>query len=80
MDNNHNLTYGIYKCDKVKDKCVTCKSRLCFDNHVLNHVTGERFDIKLKGSCDTRNCVYIIKCKVKDCQYQYIYWSYYKPY
>ena len=69
MDNNQNLTYGIYKCDK--DKCVTCKSRLCFDNHVVNHVTGERFDITFNGSCNTRNCIYVIKCKHDNCQYQY---------
>jgi hypothetical protein len=39
---------------------------------VSNHVTGEQFDIKVSGSCDTKNCIYVIKCKQNNCQYQYI--------
>ena len=60
----------IHAC--IRKKCVTCSNRLCYDNFVSNHVTGEQFDIKVSGSCDTKNCIYVIKCKQNNCQYQYI--------
>ena len=60
----------IHAC--IRKKCVTCSSRLCYDNFVTNHITGEQFDIKIGGSCDTKNCIYVIKCKRDNCQYQYI--------
>ena len=62
--------YGIKKCDKKK--CVTCSSRLCYDDNVINHVTGEIFDLQIKGSCESKNCIYVIKCRKENCNYQYV--------
>ena len=31
-----------------------------------------QFDLEINGSCDTKNCVYVIKCKKENCQYQYV--------
>ena len=56
----------------TRKRCVTCSSRLCFDGFVNNHVTGQQFDLSIKGSCDSKNCIYIVKCKQDGCQHQYI--------
>ena len=61
---------GIHAC--TRKRCVTCSSRLCFDGFVNNHVTGQQFDLSIKGSCDSKNCIYIVKCKQDGCQHQYI--------
>lgn len=63
-------SYGIKRCDRVT--CITCSNRLCLEDHFINYVTGERFNITLEGSCRTRNCIYIIKCKHVGCQMQYV--------
>ena len=60
----------IEKCNS--NRCVTCLNRLCLDSFVENHITGERFDILLNGSCNTKNCIYVIKCSHPCCQYQYV--------
>ena len=63
-------SYCIKKCKR--NCCVTCLNRLCLDNFVDNHVTKERFDILLNGSCDSKNCIYVIKCRHPGCKYQYV--------
>ena len=78
MDSNHHPdnpndgedSYCIKKCRR--NRCVTCLNRLCMNNFVDNHVTKERFDILSNGSCDTKNCIYVIKCRHPGCQYQYV--------
>ena len=64
-----NSEFHMTRC--TRSRCVTCSSRLCLDNFVTNHVTGEVFYIDFNGSCDTTNCIYVIKCEHPDCQYQY---------
>ena len=65
------ITYNMENCDRAR--CVTCKGgRLCMDNSVTNHITGEVYPLKFTGSCLTKNCVYVIKCKQSGCQFQYI--------
>lgn len=66
-DNNHVIS----KCDRTR--CITCKGgRLCLDNFVQNHITNELFPLTINGSCRTKNCVYVIKCKEEKCKYQYV--------
>ena len=64
------LSYGISKC--TRKRCVTCSGRLCMDNSFKNWVTGEVFTIDFLGSCNTKNCVYVIKCKQPECNLQYV--------
>ena len=70
---DNSSTHGhITKCDRVR--CVCCKSdRLCLDRSYFNYVTGEEFHLPqdFKATCSTKNCIYLIKCKQPQCQYQY---------
>ena len=63
-------TFCMVKCGR--SRCVTCYNRLCLDNSFKNNVTGENMYLEFNGSCSTKMCVYIIKCKVPGCQMQYI--------
>ena len=60
--------YSMYRCDR--NSCMSCSSRICMDNYVKNHVTKESFSLTFNGSCDTKNCVYVIKCTHIGCNYQ----------
>ena len=62
--------FSIEPCDKKS--CVTCLNRLSFDNFYNNWTTNSTFLIDFNGSCQTKNCIYLIKCLHKDCKYQYI--------
>ena len=42
------------------------------DNFFTNHVTLENFPLTFNGSCNTKNCVYVIKCTHAGCNYQYV--------
>ena len=77
MDNNSTFTsttdnadFNMVHCDK--NSCMACSSRICMDNFVINHVTSEKFPLTFNGSCNTKNCVYVIKCTHADCNYQYV--------
>ena len=72
VDNSNDATATYYMEKCKRKRCVTCANRLCLDNFVDNHVTGERFCISSNGSCDTKNCVYVVKCGHPGCQYQYV--------
>ena len=69
-DSRPQTAFGITSCDRRS--CVTCSSRLCYDNFYTNFTTNTTYNIDFNGSCKTRNCVYIIKCTHTDCKYQYI--------
>ena len=71
--NNSSSQNNITKCDRAR--CVCCKSnRICLDSTYCNFVTGEVVQLPLdfKATCTTKNCIYLIKCKKPNCQYQYI--------
>ena len=65
-----NADFNMVHCDK--NYCIACSSRICMDNFVINHVTSEKFPLTFNGSCNTKNCVYVIKCTHADCNYQYV--------
>ena len=68
---DESITYKMENCDRVR--CITCKAGiLCMDNSVTNRITGDIFPLTFTGSCLTKNCVYVIKCKHSGCQFQYI--------
>ena len=55
-----------------RSRCITCSNRLCLDNIFNNNVTGETMFLEFNGSCSTKNCIYMIKCKVPECQMTYV--------
>ena len=62
--------FSITSCNRKS--CVTCTSRLCYDKYYTNYTTKTDYFISFNGSCQTKNCVYIIKCKREGCKYQYV--------
>ena len=62
--------FSITSCNRKS--CVTCTSRLCYDKYYTNYTTKTDYFISFNGSCQTKNCVYIIKCKHEGCKYQYV--------
>ena len=54
-------------------QCKTCRLQILdTDVNFYSNLAYKKYNINGHGKCDTRNCIYLISCKHKNCHMKYI--------